>query len=243
MKIAIVLLLTAQLFGSEVKKEAIEATVREGVVTARAFELNHEDYEKKYESFTEGLDSMSTIESKKKIIAGELVRNYLKTKKSIEEKWALPVIDFEKPNVGVGGMLASSPITVVGKGFSNHYLALEPVLIEWKVANVENDSTVVLIGGTDHSDSLLVNGSFKINVANIRLRNYPTRNLFVGATVKIDTLVFHTGIEEHAGDRIMCFTVMPKQTHDTIVKRGKAEGKKLFEDNQEKIDRRILTKK
>lgn len=238
MKIAIILLLTAQLFGADAKNEATEHILGKGMFTARVFELAFEKYEDKYDAYSKAIDATGSA-TKRKILAENADRHLATTKKGVEEKWSLPIVNFEKAEDGSGGMLASSPITVVGDA-SLHYFLLEPVLVEWKVVDVENENTLVAIGTTTYSKAMLLGSQMKFNQATIRVRNYPTRDLVTGSTVKFDTLAYYTGIEKHYNERIMCFTLFSRAAHNAIVKRGKAEGVKRYEEKKDSIDRLIL---
>jgi hypothetical protein len=240
MKTAICLLFLAQLFGFDYKTTATESIVKQGVLTARSFELNHEKFKDKVADRLLTIQESTMNESKKKILIEELKEEYSATLKAIEIKWALPCINFNTAKAGDGGMLASSPIAVVGPGES-YFLSLRPVLIEWDVLKVEDDGSLILAANTEYDRSMLVNGNFQFSHRNIKLSEYANKNVLAGSKITIDTMAYCTGtVDGILGDKILAFTMFKRTTHNTIAKRGKAEGKKLFDDNQEKIDRIIL---
>jgi hypothetical protein len=68
MKTAICLLFLAQLFGFDYKTTATESIVKQGVLTARSFELNHEKFKDKVADRLLTIQESTMNESKKILI-------------------------------------------------------------------------------------------------------------------------------------------------------------------------------
>jgi hypothetical protein len=242
MEIAIAIMLVMQVTNVDAKKMAGALIILDGVTTARSFELNHEGYRDVAVKRIRELKESSVQEPKKTILVNETRSLLADTERAVERKWTMPVVDFGKASYGHGGLLASSSVTVVDSSACK-FLALKPVFIEWKVLDIEDETTMVVGGGTGYDRAMLVDSKFKIDFMKIRISDYPTSKHVEGSTVKFETLAYCTGIEDHLGDRILAFKLFQRSEHNSIVSRGQKEGKKMFEDMKETFDKTILETK